>query len=115
MRVDIIVLLIHLLVIAIIDYKQHIIPDQAVLSLVVFKLGYDLIINQSFVTMLTNIGYALLITVPLLFLTVWMEKKTGKFQLGGGDLKLLLCSDVGFCENSFILFDNTQFYFLFLL
>ena len=89
MRIDIIVLLIHLLVIAVIDYKQHIIPDQAVLSLVVFKLGYDLIINQSFVTMLTNIGYALLITVPLLFLTVWMEKKTGKFQAGGGDLKLL--------------------------
>ncbi len=89
MKIDIIVLLIHLLVIAVIDYKQHIIPDQAVLSLVVFKLGYDLIINQSFVTMLTNIGYALLITVPLLFLTVWMEKKTGKFQAGGGDLKLL--------------------------
>ena len=89
MRIDIIVLLIHLLVIAVIDYKQHIIPDQAVLSLVVFKLGYDLIINQSFVTMLTNIGYALLITVPLLFLTVWMEKKTGKFQAGGGDLKIL--------------------------
>ena len=89
MRVDIIVLLIHLLVIAVIDYKQHIIPDQAVLSLVVFKLGYDLIINYSFMTMLTNIGYALLITVPLLFLTVWMEKKTGKFQAGGGDLKIL--------------------------
>lgn len=89
MRIDIIVLLIHLLVIAVIDYKQHIIPDQAVLSLVVFKLGYDLIINYSFMTMLTNIGYALLITVPLLFLTVWMEKKTGKFQAGGGDLKIL--------------------------
>ena len=89
MRIDIIVLLIHLLVIAVIDYKQHIIPDQAVLSLVVFKLGYDLIINQSFVTMLTNIGCALLIAVPLLLLTLWMEKKTGKFQMGGGDVKLL--------------------------
>ena len=70
--------------------KEHIIPDQLIMSLVVFKLGYDLIINQSFVTMLTNIGYALLITVPLLFLTVWMEKKTGKFQLGGGNLKLTI-------------------------
>ena len=39
--------------------------------------------------MLTNIGYALLIAVPLLLLTVWMEKKTDKFQMGGGDLKLL--------------------------
>ena len=89
MRLDIIVLLIHLLVIAVIDYKQHVIPDQLIMSLFVFKIGYDLIINQSFVTMLTNIGYALLITVPLLFLTVWMEKKTGKFQAGGGDLKIL--------------------------
>ena len=89
MRIDIIILLIHLLMIAIIDYKQHIIPDQLVLSLVVFKLGYDLIINQSFVTMLTNIGCALLIAVPLLLLTLWMEKKTGKFQMGGGDVKLL--------------------------
>ena len=88
MRVDIIVLLIHLLVIAIIDYKQHVIPDQLIMSLVVFKLGYDLIINQSFVAMITNIGYSLLITVPLLLLTLWMEKKTGKFQLGGVDLKL---------------------------
>ena len=83
MRIDIIILLIHLLMIAIIDYKQHIIPDQLVLSLVVFKLGYDLIIDQSFITMLTYIGYALLIVVPLLLLTVWMEKKTGRFQLGG--------------------------------
>ena len=89
MRIDIIVLLIHLLVIAVIDYKQHIIPDQAVLSLVVFKLGYDLIVNHSFITMFTNIGYALLIAVPLLLLTLWMEKKTGKFQMGGGDVKLL--------------------------
>ena len=89
MRIDIIVLLIHLLVIAAIDYKQHIIPDQLVMSLVVFKLGYDLIINQSFVTMLTNIGCALLIAVPLLLLTLWMEKKTGKFQMGGGDVKIL--------------------------
>ena len=89
MRIDIIVLLIHLLVIAVIDYKQHIIPDQAVMSLIVFKLGYDLIINQSFIIMLTNIGYALLITVPLLLLTLWMEKKTGKLQMGGGDIKLL--------------------------
>ena len=89
MRIDIIVLLIHLLVIAVIDYKQHIIPDQAVLSLVVFKLGYDLIINQSFVTMITNIGYSLLITVPLLLLTLWMEKKSGKPQMGGGDIKLI--------------------------
>ena len=89
MRIDIIILLIHLLVIAIIDYKQHIIPDQLIMSLVVFKLGYDLIINQSFVTMLTNIGFALLITVPLLLLTVWMEKKSGKFQMGGGDIKLI--------------------------
>ena len=86
MRIDIIVLLIHLLVIAIIDYKQHIIPDQAILSLVVFKLGYDLIINQSFIIMLTNIGYSLLITVPLLLLTVWMEKKTGMSQLSGGGM-----------------------------
>ena len=90
MRIDIIILLIHLLVIAIFDYRQHIIPDQLVLSLVVFKLGYDLIIDQSFITMLTYIGYALLIVVPLLLLTVWMEKKTGRFQLGGGDLKLSL-------------------------
>ena len=90
MRIDIIVLLIHLLMIAVIDYKQHIIPDQLVMSLAIFKLGYDLIINQSFITMLTNIGYSLLIAVPLLLLTVWMEKKTGKFQLGGGDLKLSL-------------------------
>ena len=89
MRIDIIVLLIHLLVIAVIDYKQHIIPDQLVMSLVVFKLGYNLIINLSFIIMLTNIGYALLIAVPLLLLTVLMEKKTGRFQLGGGDLKLL--------------------------
>ena len=89
MRIDIIILLIHLLVIAIIDYKQHIIPDQLVMSLVVFKLGYDLIINQSFITMLSNIGYALLIAVPLLLLTVWIEKKSGKFQMGGGDIKLL--------------------------
>ena len=89
MRVDIIVLLIHLLVIAVIDYKQHIIPDQLVLSLVVFKLGYDLIINLSFIIMLTNIGYALLIAVPLLLLTVWIEKKSGKFQMGGGDIKIL--------------------------
>ena len=89
MRIDIIVLLIHLLVVAVIDYKQHIIPDQAVMSLIVFKLGYDLIINQSFIIMLTNIGYALLIAVPLLLLTLWMEKKTGKFQMGGGDVKLL--------------------------
>ena len=88
MRIDIIVLLIHLLVIAVIDYKQHIIPDQAVLSLVVFKLGYDLIVNQSIITMFTNIGYALLIAVLLLLLTLWMEKKTGKFQMGGGDIKL---------------------------
>ena len=89
MRIDIIVLLIHLLVIAVIDYKQHIIPDQLIMSLVVFKLGYDLIVNQSFITMFTNIGYALLIAVPLLLLTLWMEKKTGKFQMGGGDVKLL--------------------------
>ena len=89
MRIDIIVLLVHLLVIAIIDYKHHIIPDQLILSLVIFKLGYDLIINQSFITMFTNIGYALLITVPLLLLTVWMEKKSGKFQMGGGDIKIL--------------------------
>jgi len=89
MRIDIIVLLIHLLVIVVIDYKQHIIPDQAVLSLVVFELGYDLIVNQSFITMFTNIGYALLIAVPLLLPTLWMEKKTGKFQMGGGDVKIL--------------------------
>ena len=89
MRVDIIVLLIHLLMIAIIDYKHHIIPDQLVMSLFVFKIGYDLIVNQSFVTMLTNIGFALLITVPLLLLTVLIEKKSGKFQMGGGDIKLL--------------------------
>ena len=75
--------------VAVIDYKQHIIPDQAVMSLIVFKLGYDLIINQSFIIMLTNIGYALLITVQLLLLTLWMEKKTGKLQMGGGDIKLL--------------------------
>ena len=89
MRIDIIILLIHLLVIAIIDYKQHIIPNNLVMSLVVFKLGYDLIVNYSFMTMLTNIGCSLLITVPLLLLTVWMEKKTGKLQFGGGDIKLL--------------------------
>ena len=89
MRIDIIVLLIHLLVIAVIDYRQHIIPDQLILSLVIFKLGYDLIINYSFMTMLTNIGYSLLIMVPFLLLTVWMEKKSGKFQMGGGDIKLL--------------------------
>ena len=54
MRIDIIVLLIHLLVVAVIDYKQHIIPDPAVMSLIVFKLGYDLIINLSFIIMLTE-------------------------------------------------------------
>ena len=89
MRIDIIFLLIHLLVIATIDYKHHIIPDQLVMSLFIFKIGYDLIINQSFITMLTYIGYAILITVPLLLLTVWMEKISGKFQMGGGDIKLL--------------------------
>ena len=89
MRFDLIVLLIHLLVIAVIDYKQHIIPDQLVMSLVVFKIGYDLIVNYSFMTMLTNIGCSFLITIPLLLLTVWMEKKSGKFQMGGGDIKIL--------------------------
>jgi prepilin signal peptidase PulO-like enzyme (type II secretory pathway) len=73
----------------IIDYREHIIPDQLVMSLVVFKLGYDLIINRSFITMLTNIGYSFLISVPLLLLTLWMEKKTGRFQMGGGDIKIL--------------------------
>ena len=89
MRFDLIVLLIHLLVSAVIDYKQHIIPDQLVMSLVVFKIGYDLIVNYSFMTMLTNIGCSFLITIPLLLLTVWMEKKSGKFQMGGGDIKIL--------------------------
>ena len=89
MRFDLIVLLIHLLVIAVIDYKQHIIPDQLVMSLVIFKIGYDLIVNYSFMTMLTNIGCSFLITIPLLLLTVWMEKKSGKFQMGGGDIKIL--------------------------
>ena len=89
MRFDLIVLLIHLLVSAVIDYKQHIIPDQLVMSLVVFRIGYDLIVNYSFMTMLTNIGCSFLITIPLLLLTVWMEKKSGKFQMGGGDIKIL--------------------------
>ena len=39
--------------------------------------------------MITNIGYSLLITVPLLLLTLWMEKKSGKPQMGGGDIKIL--------------------------
>ena len=88
MRIDIIILLIHLLVIAIIDYKQHIIPDQLIISMVVFKQIYSFFLN-TLSDLLISIGYALLITVPLLLLTVWMEKKTGKFQLGEGDLKLV--------------------------
>ena len=87
MGIDIIVLLIHLLVIAVIDYKQHIIPDQLILSMVVFKLICSLFLN-TMSDLLISIGYALLITIPLLLLTLWMEKKTGKMQLGGGDIKL---------------------------
>ena len=83
MRLDIIVLLIHLLVIAVIDYKEHIIPDQAIMSLVIFKLGYDLIINQSFMTMLATIGYSLLIAVPLLFLRYgWRRRQASSSSAG---------------------------------
>ena len=55
MRIDIVVLLIHLLVIAIIDYKQHIIPDQLIISMVVFKLIYSVFLN-TLSDLLTSIG-----------------------------------------------------------
>ena len=63
MRIDIIVLLIHLLVIAIIDYKQHIIPDQLIISMAVFKLICSVFLN-TLSDLLKSIGYALLITIP---------------------------------------------------
>ena len=88
MRIDIVVLLIHLLVIALIDYKQHIIPDHLIMSLLIFKLIYSVFLN-TLSDLLTSIGYSFLITVPLMLLTLWMEKKTGKFQMKGDDIKLL--------------------------
>ncbi len=76
-------------VIAVIDYKQHIIPDELVIGIIAFKVVYSIFMN-TLSELLINTSYALLITVPLLLLTLWMEKKTGKPQMGGGDLKLSL-------------------------
>ena len=88
MRIDIIVLLVFLAVIAFIDYRHHIIPDSLILSAVIFRILYLIFLN-SYINILYSLGKALLIMVPFLLLTVYMEKKTGKPQCGGGDIKLL--------------------------
>ena len=88
MNYDIYFLLIFLFVIALFDYKKHIIPDELIAIGMIFKILYAIFTNAW-----TDLPHCLLnsliITVPLLLLTVWMEKKTGKFQMGGGDVKLL--------------------------
>ena len=89
MRFDIFFLLLIMAVIAVIDYKQHIIPDELIIGIIAFKVLYSVFMN-TLSELLISIGYSLLITLPLLFLTVWMEKKKGKPQMGGGDIKLLI-------------------------
>ena len=88
MRFDLIVLLIFLLCIAISDYKRAVIPDAYILAGITFRILY-LIFLKSYINILKSLGSALLIFVPLLLMTVFYEKKTGKHGAGGGDLKTL--------------------------
>ena len=102
---DLWVLLIFLGIIAWHDFKRNIIPDELLLSAAAFHLVY-LIFSNSFINILYSIGNLLLILVPFLLLTVMWEKKTGKFAMGGGDIKLagLLSFCLGSLNTVIILF-----------
>lgn len=93
MRIDLIVLLIFLLLIAAHDYRTTEVPDGYILALFAFRIVY-LIFLKSYTNILKSLGSSLLIFVPLLLMTVVYEKKTGKHGAGGGDLKLL--AGIGF-------------------
>ena len=88
MRFELYILLLFMVLIAVTDYRKHIIPDEYIIAIIIFRILYSVFMN-TLSELFISIGYALLITVPLLLLTLWMEKKTGKTQLGGGDIKLL--------------------------
>ena len=90
MSFDIFVFLVFLAVIAFIDYKKHIIPDSLLLSTIIFRILY-VIFLKSYMNILYSISNGLLVMVPFLLLTLYIEKKTGKFQTGGGDIKLMGC------------------------
>lgn len=90
MSLDIVVLLVFLAVIAIIDYKKHIIMDELLLCIIIFRVLY-LLFLKSYIDILYSFGNGLLVMVPFLLLTLYMEKKTGKFAAGGCDIKLAIC------------------------
>ncbi len=81
MRFDIFFLLLMMAIIAVIDYKQHIIPDELIIGIIAFKVLYSIFMNTLY-ELLISICYSLQLTTPLLLLTVYMEKKTSEINIG---------------------------------
>lgn len=72
------------------DLQERIIPNRCVIAAVVFRILYFFVTGEgNFRAFLWLLGKGLIISVPVLLLTLLMEAILKKEALGGGDIKLL--------------------------
>lgn len=79
-----------LLEISLIDWQSRIIPDRLLLTAIVNRLVFMILLRQPpGATALSMLVGACSVSVPLLLLVLVMDRVLGKESMGGGDIKLL--------------------------
>lgn len=79
-----------LLLLSLIDWKEHILPDRLLLVLGVWRLFWAVLLGENWrETLPTMLLGALSVSLPLLVLSLVMDRLLGKETMGGGDIKLL--------------------------
>lgn len=89
------------------DLYIQIIPNGCLLTAIIVRLIYYFVIEGfQMGTLLGLIGNALSISLPLLLLTLLMEKILRREAMGGGDIKLIFVTGMylGWAQNLFMLF-----------
>ena len=94
-------------VISLTDLYIRIIPNGCLIAAIVARLIYYFLVEGfSVMSFLGLFGNALSISLPLLLLTLLMEKILGKEAMGGGDIKLIFVTGMylGWAQNLLMLF-----------
>lgn len=96
-----------LYVVSLTDMYVQIIPDSCLIIAIIVRLIYYLVVEHfEWNTFLVLIGNGLSISLPLLLLTLLMEKILRKEAMGGGDIKLVFVTGLylGWQNNLLLMF-----------
>lgn len=88
-----------LLLIAVIDLQQYIIPDLLLVCMMLSKILTEWCLGQcSIAQIFVHVANGLAVGIPLLLFVLLMDRLLQKEAMGGGDIKLMFT--IGFCSNA---------------